>query len=185
MPTAELIGSGRQGAAMSEEPSPEERVGQVLRDADETLAVAESCTGGLLASRITDIPGSSDYFDRGVVAYSNDAKQELLGVSREALDAGGAVSGPVAREMAAGIRDTAGTTWGVSTTGIAGPGGGTETKPVGTVYVGVAYAGPWGAESSTASAERYEFDGGRLTCKQQFATRALSDLLAGFGDQTR
>jgi nicotinamide-nucleotide amidase len=163
---------------MPEQDEPiEARVGNVLRDRGDTLAVAESCTGGLLASTITDVPGSSDYFDRGVVTYSNDAKQELLGVSREALDAHGAVSEPVAREMARGVRDTAGTTWGVSTTGIAGPGGGTEEKPVGTVYVGVAHAGPWGTESSTATAERYEFDGTRDECKTAFAHQALSDLL--------
>lgn len=151
-----------------------------LNERAETLAVAESCTGGLLASTITDVPGSSEYFDRGVVSYSNRAKQELLGVSREALDAHGAVSEAVAREMARGVRDTAETTWGVSTTGIAGPGGGTEDKPVGTVYIGVAYAGPWGTGSSTASAQRYTVDGDRETCKQTFVRRALSQLLDQF-----
>lgn len=152
-------------------------VGDRLRADGETLALAESCTGGLLASTVTDVPGSSDYFDRGAVTYSNDAKQELLGVSREALDSHGAVSAPVAVEMARGIRDTAGTTWGVSTTGIAGPGGGTDEKPVGTVHIGVAYAGPWGSESSAARAKRYEFDGDREACKAQFAEQALDDLL--------
>jgi nicotinamide-nucleotide amidase len=156
----------------------EKRVGERLRDREETLAVAESCTGGLVGSRLTDVPGSSAYFDRSLVTYANDAKQELLGVSREALDAHGAVSEPVAREMARGVRDTAGTTWGVATTGIAGPTGGTDEKPVGTVYLGVAYAGPWGTESSTASVERYEFDGSRTERKSQFAEQALSDLLA-------
>lgn len=155
----------------------EARVGDVLRERGDTLAVAESCTGGLLASRITDVPGSSDYFDRGVVTYSNDAKQELLGVSREALDRHGAVSGPVARQLARGIRDTAGTTWGVATTGIAGPGGGTDGKPVGSVFVGVAFAGPWGSESSETTVDRYEFDGDRADCKSAFASQALSDLL--------
>jgi nicotinamide-nucleotide amidase len=156
----------------------EKRVGERLREREETLAVAESCTGGLVGSRLTDVPGSSAYFDRSLVTYANDAKQELLGVSREALDAHGAVSGPVAREMARGVRDTAGTTWGVATTGIAGPTGGTDEKPVGTVYLGVAYAGPWGTESSTTSVERYEFDGSRTERKSQFAEQALSDLLA-------
>ncbi|MFW6321778.1 MAG: CinA family protein, partial [Halohasta sp.] len=125
-----------------------EELGDRLRDRRETLAVAESLTGGLICSRLTDVPGASDYFDRGIVAYANDAKQADLGVSRESLDADGAVSESVAREMARGIRDTAGTTWGVSTTGIAGPTGGTEEKPVGLVYIGVAYAAPWGSGSS-------------------------------------
>jgi nicotinamide-nucleotide amidase len=161
----------------------EKRVGERLGDREDTLAVAESCTGGLVASRLTDVPGSSAYFDRSLVTYSNDAKQELLGVSREALDAHGAVSGPVARQMARGVRDTAGTTWGVATTGIAGPTGGTDEKPVGTVYIGVAYAGPWGSESSMASVERYEFDGSRTECKSQFARQALSDLLAAIEEK--
>lgn len=163
---------------MAESPPLEQRVGERLGERDETVAVAESCTGGLVASRITDVPGSSAYFDRGVVTYSNRAKQDLLGVSREALDAHGAVSDPVAVEMARGVRDTAGTTWGVATTGIAGPGGGTPEKPVGTVFVGVAYAGPWGTESSTARAQQYQFDGDRKTCKGAFATQALTDLLS-------
>ena len=161
----------------SEDESVEARVGDTLRERGETVAVAESCTGGLLASYITDVTGSSDYFDRGVVTYANDAKQELLGVSREALDRHGAVSEPVAREMARGIRDTAGTTWGVATTGIAGPGGGTEEKPVGTVYIGVAYAGPWGTDTSEARAEHHGFEGTRAECKAAFARQALSDLL--------
>jgi nicotinamide-nucleotide amidase len=156
----------------------ERRVGERLREREETLAVAESCTGGLVGSLLTDVPGSSAYFGRSLVTYANDAKQELLAVSREALDAHGAVSGPVARQMARGVRDTAGATWGVATTGIAGPTGGTEEKPVGTVYIGVAYAGPWETESSTATVERYEFDGSRTECKFQFARQALSDLLA-------
>ena len=162
---------------MSESTRPEERVGEVLRGTDDTLAVAESCTGGLVASRVTDVAGSSAYFDRGVVTYSNEAKQQLLSVSREVLDAHGAVSAAVAREMAAGVRDTAGTTWGISTTGIAGPGGGTDEKPVGTVYIGVAYAAPWGTGSSTVEATRYVFDGDRSERKNAFATQALSDLL--------
>ncbi|MFC7072046.1 CinA family protein [Halovenus rubra] len=162
---------------MSKRKTAARTTGDHLRTNDETLALAESCTGGLLASTVTDVPGSSDYFDRSTVTYSNDAKQELLGVSRESLDSHGAVSSPVAIEMAQGIRDTAGTTWGVSTTGIAGPGGGTEEKPVGTVYIGVAYGGPWGSESSGARARRYEFEGDRGDCKSQFVAQALADLL--------
>ena len=155
----------------------ERRVGERLRETDATVAVAESLTGGLVGSLLTDVPGSSDYFDRSVVAYSNDAKLDALGVTRESLDADGAVSAAVAREMARGARDSAEATWGVSTTGIAGPTGGTDEKPVGLVYVGIAYAAPWGSGESRASAERYVFDGGRAEVKERSAETALSDLL--------
>jgi len=155
------------------DPPVEETLGDALREAGHTLATAESCTGGLAGSLLTDVPGSSDYFDRGVVAYSNDAKQTALGVSRESLDADGAVSESVAAELARGIRDTATTTWGVSTTGIAGPTGGSPDKPVGLVYIGVAYAGPWGSQSSFARVDRHVFDGDRLAVTQQSATQAL------------
>jgi len=158
----------------------ERRLGRRLRDHDESLAVAESLTGGLVGSLLTDVPGSSDYVDRSVVAYSNDAKLDALGVTRESLDAHGAVSAPVAREMAQGVRDDAGTTWGVSTTGIAGPGGGTEEKPVGLVFVGVAYAAPWGTGDSFVRAERRVLDGDRWTVKAEsarWALRAVEDAL--------
>ncbi|SFF91800.1 nicotinamide-nucleotide amidase [Halopelagius inordinatus] len=155
------------------DPPVEERVGDALRERGETLAVAESCTGGLVGSFLTDVPGSSDYFDRSVVTYSYDAKLTELAVSRESLDEHGAVSEPVARQMAAGVRDTAGTDWGVATTGIAGPDGGTEEKPVGTVYIGLAYAGEWGTGDSTTTVERHVFDGDRRAVKEQIARRAL------------
>ena len=162
----------------AEDPPVEARVGDLLRERGETVAVAESCTGGLVGSLLTDVPGSSDYFDRSVATYSYDAKRDLLAVSREALDDHGAVSEPVAREMARGVRDTADTTWGVATTGVAGPGGGSAETPVGTVYVGVAYAAPWGSGDSTSSVARYEFDGDRLAVKERFARQALADLEA-------
>ncbi|MFC7155490.1 CinA family protein [Halomarina halobia] len=155
-----------------------ERVGEALCAADATLAVAESCTGGLVGSLLTDVPGSSDYFDRSVVTYSYDAKRDLLAVSREALDAHGAVSEAVAGQMARGVCDTADTTWGLATTGIAGPAGGSDEKPVGTVYVGVANAAPWGTGASRTTVERYGFEGSRTELKRRFAERALSDLLA-------
>jgi len=154
----------------------EEAIGEALREADATVAVAESCTGGLVGSLLTDVPGSSDYFDRGLVTYSYDAKLQQLGVAREVLDDHGAVSEPVAREMARGVRDVAGTTWGVATTGIAGPSGGSDEKPVGTVFVAVAYAGEWGTQSSYATVSRYEFDGSRTEVKAQIARRALRNL---------
>ncbi|NHN47413.1 CinA family protein [Halostella sp. JP-L12] len=155
----------------------EERLGDRLREADHAVATAESCTGGLIGARLTAVPGASDYFDSSVAAYSYDAKRRLLGVSREALDEDGAVSGRVAREMARGVRDRADVTWGVSATGVAGPSGGTEETPVGTVYVGVAYAGEWGTESSYAVATRYEFDGDRAAVREKTVDRALADLL--------
>ena len=153
-----------------------ERVGDRFRERDETLAAAESLTGGRVCTRLTNVPGASDYVDRGIVAYSNTAKRTELGVTRESLDADGAVSEAVAREMAQGARDTADTTWGVSTTGIAGPTGGTDEKPVGLVYVGVAYAAPWGSGSSFARAERHVFDGDRQAVAEQSAAAALRAL---------
>lgn len=113
-------------------------VGKLLRERGATLAVAESCTGGLIASRITDVAGASDYFMTGVVAYANETKQRLLGVNESTLREHGAVSEACAREMAQGVRKLSGTTYGLATTGIAGPGGGTPEKPVGLVYVAVA-----------------------------------------------
>jgi len=155
-----------------------ETLGELLTDRDETLAVAESLTGGLVGSRVTDVPGSSAYFDRGFVTYAYDAKRELLGVSRESLDAEGAVSAAVAEEMAAGARDHADTTWAVATTGTAGPGGGTPEKPVGLVYVGVAYAAPWGTEASFVRSERVLLDGDRDAVKRG-AVEAAVDALIG------
>jgi len=171
-----------QAATMSDDTSPPEQdaaehsLGRRLRERDETVAVAESLTGGLVGSRLTDVPGASDYFDRSVVAYSNDAKLDCLRVARESLDAHGAVSAPVAREMAQGVRDDAEATWGVSTTGIAGPTGGTEEKPIGLVFVGVAYAAPWGTGDSFARAHRHVFDGDRWTVKTESARWALRTL---------
>lgn len=154
-----------------------ERLGEVLADRGESLATAESCTGGLVASMVTDVPGASDYFDSAIVTYTYEAKLRELGVPRELLDDAGAVSEPVARAMARGIRDVAGVTWGVGTTGIAGPTGGTDEKPVGTVFVAVAHAGDWGSGDSWCSVERYAFGGSRTEIKRKIAEQALDDLL--------
>ena len=167
---------------MDETDAPAERLNALLGDRDETLATAESLTGGLVGSRVTDVPGASAYFDRGFVTYSYDAKRELLGVSRESLDARGAVSEPVVREMAAGARDRADADWAVATTGIAGPTGGTDEKPVGLVYVGVAHAAPWGTEESFVRAERTVVDGDRGAVKRGAAERALSALVRAIED---
>jgi nicotinamide-nucleotide amidase len=115
----------------------EEVVGGLLRERGMTLSTAESCTGGLIAHRITNIPGSSDYFLEGVISYSNDAKMQILGVPKEALEAHGAVSAPVVEAMARGVRGLSGSGIGVAVSGIAGPSGGTEEKPVGTVFIGL------------------------------------------------
>ncbi len=114
----------------------EEVVGRLLRDKGKTVAFAESCTGGLIAMRITEVAGSSEYFLEGAVTYSNDAKIRALGVSPETLAEYGAVSEQTAKEMAAGMRTRSGADIAVAITGIAGPGGGSEEKPVGTVHIG-------------------------------------------------
>jgi nicotinamide-nucleotide amidase len=116
----------------------EEIVGLRLSVGGYTIAVAESCTGGLIAERLTDVAGSSRYFIEGVVAYSNEVKTRALGVEPILLLEYGAVSAPVAEAMAEGVRERAGTDFGLSVTGIAGPGGGTEEKPVGLVYIALA-----------------------------------------------
>ncbi|MEA5526502.1 competence/damage-inducible protein A [Nodularia spumigena] len=113
-------------------------VGDLLRLSGETLSVAESCTGGGLGQMLTDISGSSDYFWGGVISYDNSVKVGLLGVNPEDLDKFGAVSGTVAEQMAMGVKTRLSTSWGLSITGIAGPSGGTQTKPVGLVYIGLA-----------------------------------------------
>ena len=120
------------------EQSLEEVVGMFLVLKNATIATAESCTGGLIAQRLTDVPGSSKYFMSGVVCYSNESKMELAGIPPLLLEMQGAVSAEVARGLAEGIRSRAGTTIGVGVTGIAGPGGGSKEKPVGTVHIAVA-----------------------------------------------
>jgi nicotinamide-nucleotide amidase len=144
----------------------EEVVGAVLAARGLTIGIAESCTGGLITSRLTDVPGSSRYVERSVVTYSNTAKTDLLGVPEPLLAAHGAVSDPVARAMAAGIRARAGVDVGVGVTGIAGPDGGTPDKPVGTVVIAVAWAG--GIHSRT-----FHFLGERDQVKYQASQAAL------------
>lgn len=119
----------------------EQVVGDGLRQRGMTLAVAESCTGGLLSKRITDVPGCSDYYLGGVCSYANEVKMNLLGVKKETLDTLGAVSPEVAEQMAEGVAKALGADVGVGITGVAGPGGGTEEKPVGLVYISVWHKG--------------------------------------------
>ena len=126
-------------------------VGKLLKTAQQTVSVAESCTGGGLGSLLTDVSGSSAYFWGGIISYDNQIKIKLLGVNPEDLAQQGAVSKLVAKQMAAGVRDRLQTDWGLSITGIAGPEGGTDAKPVGLVYIGIA------APDGTVTADRYQF----------------------------
>lgn len=135
----------------------------------ETVCFAESCTGGMMASKIIDNAGSSDVINESYVTYSNEAKQRLVGVSAETLEKYGAVSAQCAAEMAEGARKASGSTWGVSATGVAGPGGGTPEKPVGTVFVGV--AGPDGTQT-----HEYHFRGNREWVRILTTSNALNQL---------
>jgi nicotinamide-nucleotide amidase len=147
-------------------------VGKLLRQSGETLSVAESCTGGGLGQMLTEISGSSDYFWGGVIAYDNSVKVRMLGVNSEDLDKFGAVSATVAEQMAVGVKSRLGTTWGLSITGIAGPTGGTDEKPVGLVYVGLA-----GPGDEVASFEyRFGTIRGRSLTRHISANAALDNL---------
>jgi nicotinamide-nucleotide amidase len=119
----------------------EQVIVKLLAERKETIAIAESCTGGLLANRLTNVPGSSEVFLAGYVTYANEAKVDILRVHPNTLKEQGAVSEQVAREMAEGARGRAKSTYGLATTGIAGPSGGSEEKPVGTVYIALATSG--------------------------------------------
>jgi nicotinamide-nucleotide amidase len=144
-------------------------VGRLLRERGLTLSVAESCTGGLLGHRLTEIPGSSAYFERGMLVYSNQAKQDLLGVPEAILRAHGAVSAPCAEAMARGVCARSGNPVGIAVTGVAGPDGGSPQKPVGTVFIGVAVAGD-------VAARRFQFSGDRSAIKWQSTQMALDML---------
>jgi nicotinamide-nucleotide amidase len=144
-------------------------VGGLLRQRDATLAVAESCTGGMLGARLTAVPGSSRYFAGGFITYSNELKRELLGVPAEMLESFGAVSAETAAAMAAGARERARSTYAVSITGVAGPDGGTAEKPVGLVYLGIA-----GPEGDAVTHRRFIGDRERI---RVFTTQAALDLL--------
>jgi nicotinamide-nucleotide amidase len=144
-------------------------VGRQLKERQLTVAAAESCTGGLLSSRLTDVPGSSDYVEAGVVCYSNRSKVEWVGVPEALIAEHGAVSEPVARAMAAGIRERARVSVGIGITGIAGPGGGTPEKPVGTVAIAVMCG-------AAAQVRTFQFFGDRQLVKFQSSQAALNML---------
>jgi PncC family amidohydrolase len=145
----------------------EEKVGSLLRERHMKIAMAESCTGGLIAKRITDIAGSSDYFEMGFVTYSNRAKERFLDIPGNLLSEKGAVSREVAEAMAEGVRKTAGVDVGVSVTGIAGPGGGSPGKPVGTVYIGVSL-------EDRVVVRKCSFQGDRTAIREATSEEALN-----------
>ncbi|MFQ6003214.1 MAG: competence/damage-inducible protein A [Candidatus Zixiibacteriota bacterium] len=145
----------------------EEIVGKLLLEKGKTIAVAESCTGGLIGAKFTNISGSSKYFERGVVTYSNRAKTELLGVPLDIIEKYGAVSEEVAIRMAEGVRELAKTDYGLSATGIAGPTGGTPEKPVGLTYIGFAH-------ENDSFAYKFQFAADRNTNRERAAQAALN-----------
>lgn len=146
------------------------QIGQLLKKRNLRLGLAESCTGGLLGSRITDVPGSSEYFLAGVVAYAYEAKVALLGVSWDTLNSKGAVSQETVLEMAKGIRNKMNVDLGLSISGIAGPGGGTAEKPVGTTWIGL-------VSNDTEQARVFHFGGDREANKVSAVDAALRMLL--------
>jgi nicotinamide-nucleotide amidase len=151
----------------------EEVLGKLLSQKNITLAIAESCTGGLVAHRITNISGSSNFFERGIVSYSNKSKVELLGVPSELIESFGAVSKEVVEAMAQGVRKLTNADIGVSISGIAGPTGGTPTKPVGTVFIAIFH------EKKEASSKRFQFKGTREEIKL-IASEAALDWIRKF-----
>ncbi|MGS1078586.1 CinA family protein [Pseudoxanthomonas beigongshangi] len=147
-----------------------ELIGDRLRAEHDHLVTAESCTGGWIAKTVTDIAGSSDWFDSGMVAYSYEAKQALLGVRPQTLETHGAVSRETVIEMVSGALVNSGASVAVAVTGIAGPGGGSEGKPVGTVWIG------WKRRGGYARAEIFLFDGDRDAVRRQTVAAALHGL---------
>lgn len=146
-------------------------LGKLLLVCKETITTAESCTGGMIAAAITDIPGSSAWFGTGFVTYSNEAKQRLLGVKNEMLETFGAVSEPVVQAMAMGAKRESGADWAVAVSGVAGPDGGTVTKPVGTVWFGFCEPG------EVVWTKCCQFTGNRADIRYQTVEMALETLI--------
>lgn len=154
--------------------TPELYAGRALKQRGLSLAVAESCTGGLLGHMITNVSGSSDWFAGGVVAYSDEAKKRLLGVAPKTLESHGAVSPGTASEMASGVKKRFKTDVGVAITGIAGPTGGTGRKPVGTVFIAL-------VSGARVYTKRLLLSGTRKSIKKQAATEALNEIIGFLG----
>ncbi|MDI6809694.1 MAG: CinA family protein [Candidatus Eisenbacteria bacterium] len=147
----------------------EKLIGDHLRKNGWTLSIAESCTGGLINDRITDVPGSSNYYEGGMVSYSNKSKTELLGVPEAYIKRFGAVSPQVAKKMAQGVRKAFNTTFGLSTTGIAGPTGGSKKKPLGLVFIAV-------SDGKRTIVKKEKLKGNRKGIKRESACRSLKYL---------
>jgi len=151
----------------------EKRINQLislLKEKNLTIAAAESCTGGLLSAAFTSVPGASAVFEGSIVSYANRIKEAFLGVDPAILTTHGAVSEPCAKAMAEGVKRQIGADIGVSITGIAGPDGGTPQKPVGTVYIGVSYAGG-------TMAKRFQFEGNREQVRHESVMQALYEVI--------
>ncbi len=147
-----------------------DKISIILKDKSLMIATAESCTGGLISHTFTNISGSSEFFDRGIVSYSNKAKIELLDVSKDIINKYGAVSEQVAKAMAEGIRNRSNVDIGIATTGIAGPTGGTKEKPVGLVYIAI-------STFDNTSVNKFQFSGSRLENKESTLNAALKMLI--------
>jgi nicotinamide-nucleotide amidase len=153
-----------------------ERLGQSLKANGHKIATAESCTGGWIAQVITDVPGSSAWFDRGFVTYSNNAKVQMLGVNPQTLAEHGAVSAEVAQQMAVGALANSEADWTIAVTGIAGPDGGSKEKPVGTVYIA------WQNKNGFSKLERLQLSGNRHHIREQTVIKAIEGVLIYFGN---
>jgi nicotinamide-nucleotide amidase len=152
------------------------KIANLLKQKKLTVATAESCSGGIISHSLTNISGSSDYFDRGIVSYNNEAKIKLLGVPEEILKNFGAVSEQVAKAMAENVRTKSNVDIGISTTGIAGPTGGTNEKPVGLVYIAV-------STSKDTFVKKFQFSGDRLQNKENTCNAAFEMLLETINEQ--
>ena len=166
------VADGSRAPAIAELDALARRLGERMLARRQMLVTAESCTGGWIAQAITGVAGSSAWFDCGVVAYSYEAKQALLGVHPQTLEIHGAVSRECVTEMVSGALANLGGTVAVAVTGIAGPGGGSEDKPVGTVWIG------WKRRGGYAKAELFHFDGSREAVRRKTVARAFEGLLA-------
>jgi PncC family amidohydrolase len=156
----------------------EKIIGDHLRNNGWTLSIAESCTGGLICDRITDVSGSSDYFMGGMVTYSNESKSKHLGVPSKDIKKHGAVSPLVARKMAQGVREAFNTTFGLSTTGVAGPTGGTKRSPIGRVFIGL-------ANGRRTWVWKEDFKGSRRAIKEKATEKALEFLCDRLAEKAR